>query len=196
MVGGTGGISDDTRLYRGPDVARLFLEYRGERREIKISGPVTVGRSKSATVSIDDLMLSREHARIYLDGGRHVVSDLGSKNGTFLNGALLRQPESLKTGDRIKIGPASLTFFLLDSGRTGPMPTQAPSARAHHASAPSTAPVASPARARTRSDSEVTSSQPDPMMVLLINVLLVVTVIVGTVIFKEIFKGILGMFSK
>ena len=185
MIGGSGGISNGTQLYRGPDVARLFLEYHGDRREIKINGPVTVGRSKSATISIDDLMLSREHARIYLDGGRHVVSDLGSKNGTYLNGALLRQPESLKTGDRIKIGPASLTFYLLDSGRTSPVTAQAPAPAAHQA-------PASPARARVRSDSEVSSMNADPMMVLLINVMLVVTVIVGAIIFKNIFAAILG----
>ena len=173
-------------------MARLILEYQGDRREIQITGPVTVGRSKSATISIDDLMLSREHARIYLDGGQHVVSDLGSKNGTFLNGALLRQPESLKTGDRIKIGPAWLTFFLLDTGRTGPVPAQAPSARPHHAPGPATDRVpASPARARTRTDAEISSSVSDPMMELLINVLLVVTVLVGTVIFKSIFAVIL-----
>jgi pSer/pThr/pTyr-binding forkhead associated (FHA) protein len=90
----------------------LILESGGERRELKVTGPITIGRSPEATVHVDDKTLSREHTRVYLDHGRVFVRDLGSKNGTYLNGALIREPQPLKHGDRIKVGPAHLTVVL------------------------------------------------------------------------------------
>ena len=150
-------------------MARLILEYRGDRREIPISGPITVGRSKTATISIDDLALSREHARIYSDGGRHIVADLDSKNGTLLNNTPIKQPEVLKSGDRIKIGPAALTFYLMDSG-----------------------PAAAPVRARPRSAAEAASSRPDPLVGMLVNVAMIGALIFGTLIFKTLFTALLS----
>lgn len=91
-------------------MARLILESGGERKEIRIRGAVTIGRSPSADVSIDDRTLSREHTRVYGENGRYFVRDLESKNGTYLNGTLIRQPEPLKPGDRIKVGPATFVF--------------------------------------------------------------------------------------
>lgn len=83
------------------------MESGGGRRETRISGPVTIGRSPSATIPIDDKTLSREHTQVYGQNGRYYVKDLDSKNGTYLNGQLIRQAEALKHGDRIKVGPAT-----------------------------------------------------------------------------------------
>jgi pSer/pThr/pTyr-binding forkhead associated (FHA) protein len=88
-------------------VARLISEAGGGRRETRISGPVIIGRSPSATIPIDDKTLSREHTQVYGQNGRYYVKDLESKNGTYLNGQLIRQAEPLKHGDRIKVGPAT-----------------------------------------------------------------------------------------
>jgi pSer/pThr/pTyr-binding forkhead associated (FHA) protein len=90
-------------------VARLILESGGERREIKVTGPLTVGRSQTATVYLDDKTLSREHTQFFLQNGRLFVKDLQSKNGTYLNGALLQRAEALKPGDRVKVGVAAFT---------------------------------------------------------------------------------------
>lgn len=92
-------------------MARLILESGGQRREARITGPVTIGRSPSATFPIDDKTLSREHTLISGQPGHYTVKDLESKNGTYLNGQLIRRPEPLKHGDRVKVGPA--TFMIV-----------------------------------------------------------------------------------
>ena len=93
-------------------MARLLLESGGERREIKVAGPVTVGRSQSASVYLDDKTLSREHTQFYLQNGRLLVKDLDSKNGTYPNGSLIKDAQALKHGDRVKVGVATFTVAL------------------------------------------------------------------------------------
>lgn len=93
-------------------MARLRLETGGERRETKVAGTLTIGRSPSVSIPVDDKTLSREHTQIYVQGNNaYFVRDLGSKNGTYLNNQLLRQPTQLKHGDRIRVGSA--TFMIL-----------------------------------------------------------------------------------
>lgn len=179
-------------------MARLLVEFRGERRELPITGPVTIGRSKSATIHVDDLQLSREHTRIFSDGTDFFVQDLESKNGTFLNGVLVHKiPEKIKTGDRIKVGPAYITFFQRDrDDNRGTMVAPAPPrpvtqrAAAPTATAP-TAPVA--ARARPRRSEEVEDAAGmNPAMLLLVNLFLFAVLIGGSFVFKNIFVSILS----
>jgi adenylate cyclase len=61
---------------------------------------------------LDDGKVSREHTLLQLDatGGRWLVIDLGSTNGTYLNGRRIARPEPLKDGDAIRIGDAELVF--------------------------------------------------------------------------------------
>lgn len=87
-------------------MARLIVESQGTRREVRVTGPLTVGRSPSASIPIDDKTLSREHTQFYLDRGRLCVRDLESKNGTYLNGQLLKGPTVLKPGDKVRVGDA------------------------------------------------------------------------------------------
>ena len=54
--------------------------------------------------------MSRQHARIVVEGGRAVLEDLGSKNGTFLRGQPVTRAAELADGDEICIGPAVLVF--------------------------------------------------------------------------------------
>jgi pSer/pThr/pTyr-binding forkhead associated (FHA) protein len=56
-------------------------------------------------VHLDDPTVSSLHARLTVQGGRVVVEDLGSRNGSLLNGRRLKAPTSLSPGDRIGIGP-------------------------------------------------------------------------------------------
>jgi len=53
--------------------------------------------------------VSRRHARIVISGGRATLEDLGSKNGTFLQGHAVTEPSALKDGDRVRIGTVELT---------------------------------------------------------------------------------------
>src|SRR5438445_2158219 len=79
-------------------------------RKFPLEKPVTsIGRSSMNDLPISDKMLSRQHARIVKDDdGGLVVEDLGSRNGTFLNGDRLAMPQPLKAGDRITLGGVTL----------------------------------------------------------------------------------------
>src|SRR5262245_47537161 len=79
-------------------------------RKVSLDRPVTtIGRSSMNDLPISDKMLSRQHARIVRDtDGGLTVEDLGSRNGTFLNGDRLTTVQPLKPGDRITVGGVTL----------------------------------------------------------------------------------------
>ncbi|MDQ2977817.1 MAG: FHA domain-containing protein, partial [Acidobacteriota bacterium] len=69
----------------------------------------TIGRSSMNDLPIPDKMLSRQHARIVRDGnGSLAIEDMGSRNGTFVNGEKLTALLPLKSGDRITVGGVTL----------------------------------------------------------------------------------------
>jgi hypothetical protein len=70
-----------------------------------VTGEITIGRSANATISVpDDTFVSQLHARVFSTGQETWLEDLGSTNGTFLNGGRLGRPELLRKGDRVQIG--------------------------------------------------------------------------------------------
>jgi hypothetical protein len=74
-------------------------------QEFKCDGTATIGRSPEASVLVDDPGVSRFHARITrIEGGGFEVVDLGSKNGTFVNGVRVDR-STVKLGDKIRVGP-------------------------------------------------------------------------------------------
>ncbi|HTR02684.1 MAG TPA: SpoIIE family protein phosphatase [Thermoanaerobaculia bacterium] len=79
-------------------------------RKVSLDRPVTtIGRSSMNDLPISDKMLSRQHSRIVRTGdGGFTVEDLGSRNGTFLNGERLTTVQVLKPGDRITVGGVTL----------------------------------------------------------------------------------------
>jgi phosphoserine phosphatase RsbU/P len=79
-------------------------------QKVLLDRPVTtIGRSSMNDLPIADKMLSRQHARIVRDNnGGLSVEDLGSRNGTFLNGDRLNGIQALKPGDRITVGGVTL----------------------------------------------------------------------------------------
>ncbi len=87
--------------------------------EVPAAGRVEIGRGKECglTVCTDDA--SRRHAEVYGDGGSFVVRDLGSKNGTFVNGARIDGPRPLEPGDRIGIGSSQITFCRVEASLEG-----------------------------------------------------------------------------
>ncbi|GII99089.1 pSer/pThr/pTyr-binding forkhead associated (FHA) protein [Sediminihabitans luteus] len=68
------------------------------------------GRSERADIFLDDVTVSRKHAEFVREGGRFVVRDIGSLNGTYLNRARI-DLMSLTTGDEVQIGKFRLTFY-------------------------------------------------------------------------------------
>src|SRR6266566_2900454 len=64
----------------------------------------TMGRSASSDIEVDDPFASSAHARIFPRGDFMYIEDMGSTNGTYLNGRQLRRPEQLKMADKVRIG--------------------------------------------------------------------------------------------
>jgi len=77
-----------------------------------IEGTSVIGRDLTCAVALDAHGVSRQHARISLAGGAAELEDLGSKNGTWVNGSRIDSPVSLHEGDTIRIGLLILTFHL------------------------------------------------------------------------------------
>ena len=68
-----------------------------------------IGRDDACLIVLAGGRVSRRHARIDVSPGAAVVHDLGSKNGTLVNGERIAAPRALRDGDRIEIGGVSLT---------------------------------------------------------------------------------------
>lgn len=77
-----------------------------------LSGPeVSVGRDSSNGVAISDPALSRRHCLLRREGTDHSISDLESRNGTFVNGAAVKESR-LQHGDQISVGDSVFVFLL------------------------------------------------------------------------------------
>lgn len=70
-----------------------------------------VGRDVTNDLVISDEKVSRRHARLYSEGDQFVVEDLGSTNGTFINGARLSGPHLLRVGEQITFGETSIVSY-------------------------------------------------------------------------------------
>lgn len=67
--------------------------------------PMFVGRADDCDLQIPDKKVSRYHCEIVRQADQLIARDLGSKNGTFINGRRLFGPKALRPGDRLEIGP-------------------------------------------------------------------------------------------
>jgi len=77
--------------------------------EIQVHDELVIGRQASEEGQLgQDAEISRQHARIGRSNGSFVLEDLGSTNGTFLNGRRISKPEILSPGDRIQVGATTL----------------------------------------------------------------------------------------
>lgn len=85
------------------------LEY-GQSREIEALCPLVVGRSAEASIELTDPQVSRRHARFDVVDGIVYVRDLGSVNGTYLNGKRIRDAVEVRPGDDIDVGTARITI--------------------------------------------------------------------------------------
>jgi hypothetical protein len=70
-----------------------------------VGGEITIGRAAGCTVSVpDDTFISQLHARVWNENGDVKVEDLGSTNGSYLNGTRVVRPMTIHKGDRLQIG--------------------------------------------------------------------------------------------
>lgn len=83
---------------------------RGERRVISARG-LLIGRHGEVDLALEETPVSRRHARVERRDDGFVLTDLGSKNGSFLRGVVQGRSETLRDGDRFRIGKTEILFF-------------------------------------------------------------------------------------
>src|SRR5207247_8571703 len=77
----------------------------------QLQGPtISIGRASDCSIPIKDRYLSRKHAEIVSSDGHWVLKDLGSANGTYLNGSRVERDQRLHAGDRIRLGDTEIVF--------------------------------------------------------------------------------------
>jgi pSer/pThr/pTyr-binding forkhead associated (FHA) protein len=65
---------------------------------------LSIGRDSSNEIAVNDAEVSRRHTRLTFQGGKYVVEDMGTTNGTYVNGQRLTGPRVLKSGEVISLG--------------------------------------------------------------------------------------------
>ena len=94
-------------------------------RKIELDGELIVGR-EDASLTIDDPEISRRHAAIRPVDGGFEIEDLGSRNGTHVNGGRIERATRLGGGDSIKLGQSVIAFEAGRGAETVASPVQAP----------------------------------------------------------------------
>ncbi len=93
---------------------------------------MTIGREEGLEIALQDPESSRRHSRVTWQGHQFVIEDLGSTNGTFVNGVQITAPHALNPGDSIGVGQTALVFQVAGAQMGAPQ-YQAP---APHTAAP------------------------------------------------------------
>lgn len=126
QAGAPSSISPRPARHEGGATADLIRD--GRRVPIPATG-MTIGRDPDSDLVIESASASRRHAAIVSEGGRHYVSDLGSGNGTLLNGEVLRNASRwLNSGDSIEIGHEQLRYISGEQTMFGAAPEREPRA--------------------------------------------------------------------
>ncbi len=101
----------------GPKGARTIgprFRLQWEAHEVALAEAENIlGRVDEAAAWIESASVSRRHACIRISGGKAILEDLGSKNGTFLNGRKLTAPATLADGDEICLGLVLMTLHVV-----------------------------------------------------------------------------------
>ncbi len=89
-----------------------------DERRVAVDSTVVIGRAEDCGLVVLDSLASREHVEIQFSDGDYVCRDLGSSNGTMVNGKRMTQC-TLKDGDRIRVGETEVRFELEDQRESG-----------------------------------------------------------------------------
>jgi pSer/pThr/pTyr-binding forkhead associated (FHA) protein len=128
---------------------------------------ISIGRDAVNTISINDAEVSRRHARMELRGSAYVIQDLGSTNGTFINGTRISGMQVLNPGDTVSFGegivlvyePVSDGDATILSSKAAPVTVQKPIPAPIPAPTPAPTPVPAPVRMAAPSPAPVYSGQ-------------------------------------
>jgi hypothetical protein len=108
--------------------ARLILESGLGKIEYPLDSPVvTIGRSRSNDISLEDARVSRHHARVVRDGPNYLIEDLNSRNGTRVDDHAVRDSASLNDGAIVRIGDSVFRFTMAPAGAPAGLPAPGPS---------------------------------------------------------------------
>ena len=117
MTGNGGEVGSDTIQW-----ALRFIsgKYQGGEFPLRPHREIIIGRSSELDMVLVEDMVSRKHAKITTDDKTVTIQDLGSTNGTFVNGEKIRKVD-LKDGDRILIGTSIIKLVYVDGELTNHM---------------------------------------------------------------------------
>lgn len=76
-----------------------------------------IGREEGLEIVLQDPESSRRHSRVYWQAGHYIIEDMGSTNGTFVNGVQITGPQFLNAGDSIGVGQTALVFQVSTTGQ-------------------------------------------------------------------------------
>lgn len=111
--------------------AFLIAELNGQKTELHLEEVCRVGRNFGNDLILDDTTVSRNHALVYIaEIGCYSVNDLGSSNGTFVNGVRVSSPTRLKDGDEIMFGSCPVKYRQqqeMSRASSAPVPSDATS---------------------------------------------------------------------
>jgi hypothetical protein len=128
---------EEIMQYTVPSGSGPMLTVRHTGQEFPLTqAPVTIGRQPDSTIVLADPQVSRQHATIFYQAGRHVVQDLGSANGTYVNDRRIAAPQALRDGDQLRLGN---TIFDVRLAAGGVAPTMYGQAMAPLEAAPAQA---------------------------------------------------------
>lgn len=103
VAGHLGGFEARSRSTSGKEVVFVKSETQAG-LDFRVNGAVVVGRSAQADVLLDDPYASEFHMRFTPDGDRLILHDLGSTNGTYVNGRRVGTTVTLNRGDAVQVG--------------------------------------------------------------------------------------------
>jgi hypothetical protein len=111
----------------GPAAARLVLESGLGKIEYPLDAPVvTIGRSRSNDISLEDARVSRHHARVVRDQRGYLIEDLNSRNGTQVDERPVRDNAPLVDGSIVRIGDSVFRFTVAAPSPPPPRPGPSP----------------------------------------------------------------------
>jgi hypothetical protein len=97
-------------LERAPKHVAMLINRKNPSQRFDLLALTDIGRGQGNAVVISDTTVSRQHARIRLEEDKFLLFDLGSANGTFVNGQRLEQPVTLAENDVVRFGEIEFTF--------------------------------------------------------------------------------------
>ena len=152
------------------DLFIIVVSGHGPGRKVPLDRPLLLGRDPGSRLQIDDERVSRHHAMIEMRDGEPRIRDLGSKNGTFMNGIEIKTECTLRPNDRVRIGQTVLALVNevppsepIEARRRQSMDTHHDFARDGDDSAPPSAEVIQLSRKTIRQAAEIAERLAEPL---------------------------------